>query len=126
MGCHCSKFDKAHEANIESSSSFYELIKQQIEDYPVLLYSKSYCQQSAQVKDVLRRLALQFEYFEIDHMKEDSSEILSALQALTGRKATPFLFVRGRLCTSLEEIEAVLKRANVPRKTSRTSFKCHD
>jgi glutaredoxin 3 len=102
------------------------MIKQQVEDYPVLLYSRSYCPQSSQVKETLRSLALQFEYFEIDHMskanaEEDSSEITSALQALTGRKTTPYLFVRGRFCVSLEEIEGVLKLADIPKKSARQS-----
>jgi glutaredoxin len=131
MGCQCSKFDKANEANMESSSSFYELIKQQIEDYPVLLYSRSTCQQSSTVKQILRRHALQFEYFEIDHMRklytgDDSAEAIAALQTITGRRTTPFLFVRGRFCVNVEDVEAVLKQANVPRRTTRPSVICQD
>ena len=95
MGCQCSTFDKHSEARIDLIEPFSEIIRSQINEYQVLIYSKSYCEQSRIAKQLLRKNSLQFEYFELDNMNDDG-QAQSALQTFTGKQATPYVFLSGK------------------------------
>jgi hypothetical protein len=69
MGCQCSKHEKLYEERIDGDC-FVDLIKRQIADYPVLLYSRTICPSSCKVKQLLRKHGVQFEYFELDNMSK--------------------------------------------------------
>ena len=104
MGCQCSTFDKHSEARIDFAEPFSEIIRQQINEYHVLLYSKSSCDQSRLAKQLLRKHSIQFEYFELDNMN-DEGQAQSALQTFTGKKATPYVFISGKYYGSLKELQ---------------------
>ena len=104
MGCQCSTFDKHSEARIDLIEPFSEIIKSQISEYQVLMYSKSFCEQSRIAKQVLRKNAIQFEYFELDNMNDDG-QAQSALQTFTGKKATPYVFISGKFYGGLKELQ---------------------
>lgn len=102
MGCQCTKFDRTNEFGIESTSPVYEMLRAQLEDYPVLLYSKLHCENSAKAKNILRKHSVKFEYFELDHMNEETM-LLTALQGVTGKRSTPFIFIHGKFYGGIKE-----------------------
>lgn len=69
MGCQCSKHDKFYQEQTDGDC-FVDLIKRQIADYPVLLYSRTICTHSSKVKQLFRKHGIQFEYFELDNMSK--------------------------------------------------------
>lgn len=108
MGCQCSTFDKHSEARIDLTEPFSEIIRSQINEYQVLLYSKSFCEQSRLAKQLLRKNSIQFEYFELDNMNDDG-QAQSALQTFTGKKATPYVFICGKFYGGLKELQKGLE-----------------
>ncbi|CAG9316167.1 unnamed protein product [Blepharisma stoltei] len=104
MGCQCSKYDKHAEARIDFIEPFTEVVKNQAKEYPVLVYSRSLCEQSMVTKSLLRKNSVNFEYFELDHMN-DNSQIYDALQNMTSRKSTPYIFIGGTYFGGLRELQ---------------------
>ena len=104
MGCQCSKINKTNEASMDIYVPYSEVLKNQLEEYPVLVYSKTYCTKSKAVKDLLRKNSIQFEYFEIDRMS-DEGHIWGTLSYLTNNRDTPYIFIKGKYYGSLQEIK---------------------
>ena len=115
MGCQCSTFDKHSEAKIDLIEPFSEIIKSQITEYQVLLYSKSFCDQSRIAKQLLRKSAIQFEYFELDNMNDDG-QAQSALQTFTGKKATPYIFINAKFYGGLKELQKGIESTDIVKK----------
>jgi glutaredoxin len=115
MGCQCSTFDKHSEAKIDLTEPFSEIIKSQINEYQVLLYSRSYCEQSRIAKQLLRKNLLQFEYFELDNMNDDG-QAQSALQTFTGKKSTPYVFITGKYYGGLKELQQGVESGDFQKK----------
>lgn len=67
MGC-CN----AHKYDLENLKVFShdEIVKQQIEEYPLLVYGKSNSASLQQIKDALHKQDIQFEAFELNLMHE--------------------------------------------------------
>ena len=107
MGCQCSKIDKGSELASDFIGSYTEIVTNQSKEYPLLVYSQLFCKNSSAAKEMLRKQRVQFEYFELDHMNE-SDQVLRVLQSMTGRKSTPFVFVRGEYVGGLAELAKVL------------------
>ena len=104
MGCQCSNYDKHSEAKIDFTEPFADIIKSQINEYQVLVYSKSACEQSKAAKILLRKNLIRFEYFELDNMNDDG-QAQSALQTFTGKKTTPYVFVKGGFYGGLKDLQ---------------------
>ena len=69
MGCkQCIQQDKYMTDLLSPGEANAFTIRKQIEDYPVLLYSATYCEDSQFLKKTLRALRVPFEYFEVDNM----------------------------------------------------------
>lgn len=115
MGCQCSSFDKHSEAKIDLTEPFSEIIKSQISEYQVLLYSKSFCENSRLAKQLLRKNGIPFEYFELDNMNDDG-QAQSALQTFTGKKSTPYVFISGKFFGSLKELQKGVESGDLQRK----------
>lgn len=115
MGCSCSSFDKHSEAKIDLTEPFSEIIKSQISEYQVLLYSKSFCENCRLAKQLLRKNGIPFEYFELDNMNDDG-QAQSALQTFTGKKATPYVFINGKFFGSLKELQIGVESGDLQRK----------
>ena len=108
MGCECSKIDRNNEAYMDIQTPYSEILKNQLAEYPILVYSKTNCPMSKTVKDLLRNNSIQFEYFEIDRMSDDGN-ISGALSVLTNSKDTPYIFIDGKYYGSLYELKDGLK-----------------
>lgn len=117
MGCQCSNYDKHSEAKIDLTEPFSEIIKSQISEYQVLLYSKSNCENSKIAKQLLRKNLIKFEYFELDNMNDDG-QAQSALQTFTGKKSTPYVFVKGNFYGGLKELQKGVNSGDVMKRLS--------
>lgn len=71
-----------------------EIVKQQIEEYPILIYAKTSNKTVQKMKTALRKLEVQFEVFELNNMNE-KTEIQAVLQKITNTKAIPYVFIDG-------------------------------
>ncbi|CAG9327202.1 unnamed protein product [Blepharisma stoltei] len=108
MGCQCSTFDRNNETRIDFSEPFMDIVKSQSSENELLIYSRTNCEQSKAAKALLRRNKINFEYFELDNMN-DEGQVFNALQTLTGRQSTPFVFVKGIFFGSLKELQKSLE-----------------
>ena len=95
MGCQCNSFEKSIEIRTDESATIGDVIKAQIEEHPMLVYSRIYCDESSQAKQLLRTHDIPFEYFELENMNDDGV-ILAILCSLTGKLGSPYVFVNGR------------------------------
>ena len=126
MGCQCSTFDKNSEVKNDLTEPYSEIIKSQMIEYQVLVYSQSFCKQSKQVKQLLRKNLIKFEYFELDNMNDDG-QAQSALQTVTGKKATPYIFINGKFYGGLQELLKGIETADLIKKikeTNTNNLKC--
>ncbi|KAJ0236394.1 Glutaredoxin-C1 [Hirschfeldia incana] len=69
--------------------------KQIVSEYPVVVFSKTYCGYCQKVKQLLTKLGADFEVLELDEMS-DGSEIQSALSKWTGQSTVPSVFIKGK------------------------------
>ncbi|CAG9330829.1 unnamed protein product [Blepharisma stoltei] len=112
MGCQCSTYDKHIEARTDFIEPFAEVVKNQAKEYPILVYSRSLCEHSMLTKYLLRKNSVDFEYFELDHMN-DNSQIYGALQNLTSRQSTPYIFVGGTYFGGLRELQETIDNGQI-------------
>ncbi|OMJ85965.1 hypothetical protein SteCoe_12597 [Stentor coeruleus] len=103
MGCQCSAFDNNDEIRTNIAEPLIDIIKSQFEEYKVLVYSKSDCEDSQKVKQIFRQNNVTFEYFEVDNMNE-GPQLLALLQKITSRKNPPFVFIKGKFYGSSREV----------------------
>ena len=103
MGCQCSTFDQNEEIKTNITEPLVDVIKSQFEEYKVLMYSKSDCQDSQKAKQLFRQNNVTFEYFEVDNMHE-GPQLLAVLQKITNNKLAPFVFIKGKYYGSLKEL----------------------
>ncbi|OMJ91553.1 hypothetical protein SteCoe_5929 [Stentor coeruleus] len=103
MGCQCSAFDKNEEIRTSINEPLIDIIKSQFEEYKVLVYSKSDCEDSQKVKNIFRQNNVTFEYFEVDNMSE-GPHLLTILQKITSSTNPPFVFIKGKFYGSSKEV----------------------
>ena len=119
MGCQCSNFDNNEEIKTSVVEPLADVIKGQFQEYDVLVYSKSNCEASVKVKQILRVNKIQFEYFEADNMSE-GSQFMSVLQKLTNRKNTPYVFVMGKFYGGIREVQNGINSGDLIKKIKKT------
>ncbi|KAF2573660.1 hypothetical protein F2Q70_00000522 [Brassica cretica] len=69
--------------------------KEIVSEYPVVVFSKTYCGYCQRVKQVLTQLGATFKVLELDEMS-DGGEIQSALSEWTGQSTVPNVFIKGK------------------------------
>jgi hypothetical protein len=71
MGCYCSGPEKASaDTIVEFPATLVAVLKQQVQEHAVLLYSTVHGVESQGIKDILRSHSIVFEYFEVEHMSK--------------------------------------------------------
>ena len=90
MGCSCSG-DRFGEEEKEKADLFAEIIKEHLKEHNLLLYTFSTCENSTIIKQMLKQENIEFEYFDLDKLK-DGNKILHALEKMTYYKKPPFVF----------------------------------
>ncbi|XP_004495035.1 monothiol glutaredoxin-S10 isoform X2 [Cicer arietinum] len=83
-----------------SSSSFgsrlEETIKNTVAQNPVVVYSKSWCSYSSEVKSLFKKLGYQPLVLELDEMGPQGPQLQKLLERLTGQYTVPNVFIGGK------------------------------
>ncbi|XP_061368612.1 glutaredoxin-C5, chloroplastic [Gastrolobium bilobum] len=108
-----------------SSSSFgsrlEETIKKTVADNPVVVYSKTWCSYSSEVKSLFKKVGVNPLVIELDEMGPQGPQLQKVLERLTGQYTVPNVFIGGKHiggCTDTlklyrkGELEPLLLEAN--------------
>ncbi|CAH2051169.1 unnamed protein product [Thlaspi arvense] len=79
-----------------SPSSLEETVKTTVADNPVVVYSKSWCSYSSEVKTLFKRLQVNPLVVELDELGTQGSQLQNVLERLTGQYTVPNVFIGGK------------------------------
>lgn len=108
-----------------ASSSFgsrlEESVNKTVADNPVVVYSKSWCSYSSEVKSLFKKLGVEPLVIELDELGPQGPQLQKVLERLTGQHTVPNVFIGGKHiggCTDTVklfrkgELESLLAEAN--------------
>ncbi|KAB2057054.1 Glutaredoxin-C5, chloroplastic -like protein [Gossypium arboreum] len=111
------------------ASSFGSLqddsVTKTVADNPVVVYSKSWCPFSSEVKSLFKKLGVEPLVIELDELGPQGPQLQNVLEGLTGQRTVPNVFIGGKHiggCTDTVELyhngelESLLSDANAKRK----------
>lgn len=101
MGCQYTKCESKGDPMYRNQ--YIELVKEQIKTHSVMVYSRTVCVHSVSAKATLTQYSIPYEFFDLDNISESNS-VLEALQNLTGKQGTPFIFVQGQFIGGLKDL----------------------
>lgn len=76
-------------------SRLEDSVKKTIFENPVVVYSKSWCSYSSEVKSLFKRLGVQPLVIELDQMGPQGPQMQKVLERLTGQHTVPNVFIGG-------------------------------
>lgn len=76
-----------------SGSGLEEDVKKTIGENPVVVYSKTWCSYSSEVKSLFKRLGVNPHVVELDQLGSQGSELQKTLESLTGQRTVPNVFI---------------------------------
>lgn len=106
-------------------SRLEESVKRTIADNPVVVYSKTWCSYSSEVKSLFKKLGVEPLVIELDQMGPQGPQLQKVLERLTGQHTVPNVFIGGKHiggCTETVklhrkgELQPLLSEASSPRK----------
>ncbi|KAI6694503.1 hypothetical protein NL676_022213 [Syzygium grande] len=108
-----------------SSSSFgsrlEDAVRKTVAENPVVVYSKTWCSYSSEVKSLFKRLGVDPLVIELDELGPQGPQLQKVLERLTGQHTVPNVFIGGKHiggCTDTvklhrnRELEPLLSEAN--------------
>ncbi|KAI3749585.1 hypothetical protein L2E82_20199 [Cichorium intybus] len=87
---------KIHAMTASFGSRLEETVKKTITDNPVVVYSKTWCSYSSEVKSLFNRLGVQPLVVELDQMGAQGPQLQKVLERLTGQHTVPNVFIGGK------------------------------
>ncbi|KAM7265331.1 hypothetical protein ACFE04_003014 [Oxalis oulophora] len=91
---------KAMTSDSSSSASFgarlEESVKKTVLDNPVVIYSKTWCSYSSEVKALFKKLGVEPLVIELDELGPQGPQIQKVLQRITGQHTVPNVFIGGK------------------------------
>ncbi|KAK1558430.1 hypothetical protein Q3G72_002219 [Acer saccharum] len=102
-------------------SRLEETVKKTVSENPVVVYSKTWCSYSSEVKSLFKRLGVLPMVIELDEMGPQGPQLQKVLERLTGQHTVPNVFIGGKHiggCTDTVklyrkgELEPLLSEAN--------------
>lgn len=96
-------------------------MKKTVTENPVVVYSKSWCSYSSEVKSLFKRLGVEPLVIELDELGPQGPQLQKVLERLTGQHTVPNVFIGGKHiggCTDTVklyrkgELEQLLAEAN--------------
>ncbi|XVF21463.1 hypothetical protein REPUB_Repub12eG0092400 [Reevesia pubescens] len=106
-------------------SRLEDSVKKTVADNPVVVYSKSWCSYSSEVKSLFKKLGLEPLVIELDELGPQGPQLQKVLERLTGQHTVPNVFIGGKHiggCSDTVklyrkgELEPLLSEANAKRK----------
>ncbi|CAA7013964.1 unnamed protein product [Microthlaspi erraticum] len=79
-----------------SGSTLEESVKTTVAENPVVVYSKSWCSYSSQVKTLFGKLQVKPLVIELDELGSEGSQLQNVLEKLTGQYTVPNVFIGGK------------------------------
>ncbi|XP_057964058.1 glutaredoxin-C5, chloroplastic-like isoform X2 [Malania oleifera] len=76
-------------------SRLEESVKKTVAENTVVVYSKTWCSYSSEVKSLFRRLGVEPVVFELDEMGPQGPQLQKVLERLTGQHTVPNVFIGG-------------------------------
>jgi glutaredoxin len=107
MGCSCAS-ERLQEEEPVTNDIYIEVINEHLQEHPLLLYTTSSSEDSKVLKDLLRQENVDFEYFDLDKLRE-GEKISHTLKKLTFYKAPPFVFYNKSFIGGVVECKKLLK-----------------
>ncbi|XP_027093868.2 monothiol glutaredoxin-S10 [Coffea arabica] len=77
-------------------SRLEETVKTTITENPVVVYSKTWCSYSSEVKTLLKKLGCEPLVIELDQLGPQGPQLQKVLERLTGQHTVPNLFIGGK------------------------------
>ncbi|KAI3990783.1 hypothetical protein MKX01_011691 [Papaver californicum] len=77
-------------------SRLEENVKKTLSDNPVVIYSKTWCSYSSEVKSLFKRLGVEPLVIELDEMGPQGPQLQKVLERLTGQHTVPNVFIGGK------------------------------
>ncbi|KAF7818494.1 glutaredoxin-C5, chloroplastic [Senna tora] len=102
-------------------SRLEETVKKTVDENPVVVYSKTWCSYSSEVKSLFKKLGVEPMVIELDEMGPQGPQLQKVLERLTGQHTVPNVFIGGKHiggCTDTVklyrkgELEPLLSEAN--------------
>ncbi|KAG2323602.1 hypothetical protein Bca4012_059082 [Brassica carinata] len=79
-----------------SGSTLEETVKTTVAENPVVVYSKSWCSYSSEVKSLFNGLQVKPLVIELDELGAEGSQLQNVLEKLTGQYTVPNVFIGGK------------------------------
>ncbi|CAA6666501.1 unnamed protein product [Spirodela intermedia] len=73
-----------------------ETVKKTIDENPVVVYSKTWCSYSMEVKALFKRLGVEPLVIELDELGPQGPQLQKVLERLTGQFTVPNVFIGGK------------------------------
>ncbi|KVH94275.1 Glutaredoxin [Cynara cardunculus var. scolymus] len=102
---------KIHAMTASFGSRLEETVKKTVTDNPVVVYSKTWCSYSSEVKSLFNRLGVQPHVIELDQMGAQGPQLQKVLERLTGQHTVPNVFIETVKLHRKGELEALLTDA---------------
>nr|GMD20130.1 monothiol glutaredoxin-S10 [Ipomoea batatas] len=77
-------------------SRMEESVKRTVGENPVVVYSKTWCSYSSEVKALFKRLGVEPLVIELDEMGPQGPQLQKVLERLTGQHTVPNVFIGGK------------------------------
>ncbi|XP_071717570.1 monothiol glutaredoxin-S10-like [Rutidosis leptorrhynchoides] len=77
-------------------SRLEDTVKKTITDNPVVVYSKTWCSYSSEVKSLFNRIGVQPLVVELDQLGDQGPQLQNVLERLTGQHTVPNVFIGGK------------------------------
>ncbi|PWA39638.1 glutaredoxin, eukaryotic/virial, Thioredoxin-like fold protein [Artemisia annua] len=87
---------RIHAETASFGSRLEDTIKKTVSDNPVVVYSKTWCSYSMEVKSLFNRLGVQPLVVELDQMGAQGPQLQKVLERLTGQHTVPNVFIGGK------------------------------
>ncbi|KAL3647678.1 hypothetical protein CASFOL_008646 [Castilleja foliolosa] len=79
-----------------TGSQLEDSVKKAIGENPVVVYSKTWCSYSMEVKNLFKKLGVEPFVVELDQLGPQGSEVQNSLEVLTGQRTVPNVFIGGK------------------------------
>ncbi|KAI5315628.1 hypothetical protein L3X38_044804 [Prunus dulcis] len=77
-------------------SRLEESVKKTVDENPVVVYSKTWCSYSSEVKSLFKRLGVEPMVIELDELGPQGPQLQKVLERLTGQHTVPNVFIAGK------------------------------